>query len=457
MATNGRVAVVGGGITGLAAAYELTRWRAHVALFEASDRLGGKILSTPFAGRIVDEAADAFLARVPWAVELCDELGLRADLVSPAQLAAYVWWDGALRRLPAGLVLGVPTDLDALAASGIVSPAGVQRAEADLDVVDDERHEDESVGSLVRRRLGDEVMDRLVDPLLGGINAGNADHLSLAAGAPQLAAAAAEARGGSLIAALRSPRTPPNDGPVFFTLPGGVGGLVDALGARIGSAGASVALGHEVGAIARDGNGWAVDGEPFDAAVLATPAPAAATLLAPIAPAASDVLRGIAYASVVLVTLAYPADAVDRPLDASGFLVPRGSGLLLTACSWATSKWSHLDRGDGTVVVRASAGRIDDERARTLDDGSVVRRLASELANTMGIRRDPTGVRVSRWPRSLPQYAPGHLDRVAAVDRAVAEAAPGLAVAGAALRGLGVAACINQGREAARRVLSHLG
>lgn len=457
-----KLAVVGGGIAGLAAAYELTRRApgADVVLFEADGRLGGKVLTTPFAGRMVDEAADAFLARVPWAVELCTELGLAGELVSPAEGAAYVWSRGALRRLPDGLVLGVPTDLEALARSGIVSDAGLRRAAADLELVAPAPGGDESVGALIRRRLGEEVLTRLVDPLLGGINAGDADNLSLAAGAAQLQAASASAGDGSLIAALRAQRdaaaSAPSS-PVFYSLRGGLGRLVERLAEEIS---ADVRLHSAARVLERRRGGWLLDpttDETFHGVVLATPAFVTAPLLHGPAPESAELVSAVDYSSVALVTIAWPAAAVDRPLDASGFLVPRTEGLLVTGCSWATSKWAHLadPSPDGAeIVIRASVGRAGEDHAVRLANDILVRRVLDDLAVTMGVHAEPVEVRISRWPRAFPQYPAGHLDHVAAIDRALAASAPGVVVAGAAYRGLGVPACINQGRDAAARLLA---
>jgi len=454
------VLVAGAGISGLAAAHELHRSGAKVIVAEADDRAGGKILTTPFAGLALDAGPDSFLARVPWGRELCEELGLADELVAPAQRSAYVYLDGELQRLPVGLVLGVPTDLDVLAESGLISPAGVARAAQDLEMADNRPDGDESVGSLIRRRLGDEVLERLVDPLLGGVNAGNSDDLSLEVGAAQLAAAAKHSP--SLIRGLRAMRdanpTDP-DAPVFHSVPGGIGRLVDRLIERL-PAGA-VRLGTRVVALQPldDGNGrWRVQLDPgppvdVDGIVLATPAPISGRLLADTAPGPGAALAEFDYASVVLVSLAYSIDDVGRPLDASGFLVPRTEGLLLTACSWASSKFEHLAR-PGTVVLRASAGRSDDQRAMTMDDTELLTRLRADLATTMGIEAEPTEVRISPWAESLPQFRPGHLDRVDAIEAALRADAPGVVLAGAAYRGVGLPSCIHQARTAARRLLT---
>ena len=434
-----RYTVVGGGISGLAAAYELRGLapEAEIVVLEATDRFGGKVQTTDFAGRAIDTAADAFLARVPWGVELCRELKLEGQLVSPAEQSAFVWFDGELRRLPAGLVLGVPTDFDALQASGIV-PDRITVHPAEAPLAPDE---DIAVGALIRGQLGDAVFERLVDPLLGGINAGDGDRLSTRAAAPQLADAASRDR--DLVAALRAAQPSAAPGPVFYSPVGGMGAIVDALVGSLTTGGVELRANAPVDDLA------SVDA---DATVVAVPAFAASELLRSVAPKASELLADIDYASVALVTLAYPNEGITRPLDASGFLVPRTEGLLMTATSWSSSKWAHLADG-ATTLLRVSTGRLGDDRPAALDDDALVRALLPEIEQTSGLRGEPLEVAVHRWPRSFPQYAPGHLDRVDDIDRALSAAAPHVALAGAAMRGLGVPACIRQGREAARALV----
>ncbi|MCD9624794.1 protoporphyrinogen oxidase [Rhabdothermincola salaria] len=469
-----RVVVVGAGITGLTAAFTImTRTpQVDVTVLEAADRVGGKVLTTPFAGRPVDCGADAFLARVPEAIELCEELGLDTVLTSPARRSALVYSGGALRRLPEGLVLGVPTDLDALAGSGIVSPDAVVRASADVDTTewlpgepsgDPLADGDESVGTLVRRRLGDEVFERLVAPLLSGVNAGDADHLSVAAGAAQIGAAAR--RHPSLVVGLRQQTADARaagadpEAPVFRGIPVGTQTLTDLLLARLVAGGASVHLSSAVTALDHrltDGgarSGWTLRTEhgvvDADAVVLAVPAPVAARVLHDHAADAAAGLAELEYASVAMVTLAVPLDRIERDLDASGFLVARGEGLAaLTACSWASSKWAHLADPD-VAVLRVSAGRHGDTGALELDDPELVRVLTGDLAATMGVDGPPVAARVTRWPDGLPQFRPGHLGRVAAWRDEVADRAPGVVLAGASYDGLGLPACIRQGRVAA--------
>jgi protoporphyrinogen/coproporphyrinogen III oxidase len=457
------IAVVGGGISGLAAAWAGMQQGADVVVLEAAGAPGGKLRTSPVAGIEIDEGADAFLARVPEAVRLCRELGLADDLVSPATGTAYVWIDGALRRLPTEQLLGVPTDLDAVAASGILTAAGVERVRADLTAPNDAPTGDEAIGGLVRRRLGDEVLDRLVAPLLGGIWAGDCDLLSLRVAAANLAEA--RDRDPSLIrgaAALRAEAIERGvaDSPVFLAPGGGVARLVDALAERLGE---RLRCGAPVSGLEPDGAGWRVatgDGDRpgphrhppvlADRVVLATPAYVTARLLAGLVPEVAAFLSGIDYASVVLTVLVVPREGIDHPLDGSGFLVPQSSGRLLTACSWMTSKWAHLSVDPSTVILRPSAGRAGDERALAATDEELVAALADDLRDTMGLHARPTAVRVTRWERSFPQPRPGHLDAVARAERALAERAPGLTMAGAWELGVGIPACIRAADRAVR-------
>jgi oxygen-dependent protoporphyrinogen oxidase len=452
-----RAVVVGGGIAGLAAAHDLTRYGARVTVCEAGERLGGKVRTEDFAGRALDLGADSVLARRPEAVALCRELGLGDELVAPATGTAYLWSRGQLRRLPPGLVLGVPTRLGALARSQVLSPLGLARAAIEPLLPGRSLAGDEALGRLVRRRLGGEVHDRLVAPLLGGINAGDIDGLSIEVVAPSVAAAARSQRSVVLGALAASTNVADPAAPVFLTLPGGLGRMVDAVVEHLVGSGSEVRTDEPVTELERrDGAGYVVRTRSVpiaaDAVVVAAPAPVAARLLAPHAPIAAAVLAGIEYASVALVALAFPAAAIPCPLDGSGFLVARGEGRLVTACSWSSSKWAHL-AGDGTVVLRVSAGRAGDERAAALDDDALISRIRLELGLALGIKAPPSEVRVARWQGAFPQHAPGHLDRMAAAHAEVARRLPGVALAGAAVAGVGIPACIASGQEAAVRVI----
>jgi oxygen-dependent protoporphyrinogen oxidase len=458
-----RLVVVGGGVTGLAAAWEASADPAvQVTVLESDERLGGKVRTSAIelddgTELVIDEAADAFLARVPDAVALCGELGLTDELTQPAIGRAKVFVDGELRFLPERTVLGVPLDMDALAAAGLLSEAGVAAAADELDRDDPADDHDVAIGPFLAERYGPELVDRIVGPLIGGINAGDIDELSLRAVTPQLADAAAE--GASLSRALqrRQPAVA-DDRPVFHGLLGGTGRLVDALSEALEDRGVTLRTGTPVAALDRADSSWTVrleDGSTLaaDAVLLATPAPAAGRLVAPHCQDAAAELGSIHHSSVTLVTLVYDAADVTVPLDASGFLVPRSAGLVLTAASFGSSKWAHWDDGRH-VVLRVSAGRTGDERQAEMDDDELVAALRADLATTMGLDATPVGVRVSRWPLGFAQYTVGHLERVERIEQALERDCPTLAVTGAAYRGLGLPACIRQGRESAAQLVA---
>ena len=436
------VVVVGGGITGLATAHYLrSRHGLDATVLEASDRAGGKIRTDELAGVPVEAGPDTFLGRVPWAADLCRELGLGEALIEPATSSAFVWARGRLRPLPPGLVLGVPTGLPQLARSGLVSPAGMARAALDVVLPRRPHGDDPSIAEVIGSRLGAEVVDHLVEPLLGGINAGRADRLSLAATAPQLAEAARDHR--SLLLGLRAPAS---GGPLFQSVRGGLQRLVERLVADV-----DVRTGTTVDAIEPAGHGrWKVAGMLADAVVVTVPAFAAAPLVQSVSPVAAAELRAIEYASVAVVTLGYAPSTLPALPAGSGFLVPRTEHRLMTACTFLSSKWPAL-ASSGLVLLRASAGRLGDERARELGDRELVDRLHREVKEALGPTRAPVTTRVDRWARGFPQYEPGHLARVGRIEAAL-EAWPGLTVAGSAYRGLGLAACVRQAGEAADRI-----
>jgi protoporphyrinogen/coproporphyrinogen III oxidase len=486
-ARDATVAVVGGGIAGLSAAWAITSVspRTHVIVLESDGRLGGKLQTGTIGGRAVELGPDAFLARRPEAVNLCRELGLGDELVSPGSRRAYVWARGKLRRLPAGLALGVPTRLGPLARSGILSPWGVGRAALDPLRWRSPRggqaraHGDRPVAAITRRDLGHEVTARLVDPLIGGIHAGDTTQMSTAAVFPALLDAAE--RGGSLMRALRAvtPAPPASTGPgahpdgdppVFHTVRGGLSRLVDGLGDALGARGVDVRLDARVEHLERHAgedrdtplqNGaarWTLHSAPgpveADALIIATPATAASALLEPVDHAIAAMLGAIAYAEVTLVTLRLRAEDVGNPLEGTGFLVPASSGSLITACTWLTSKWPELRR-NGDVLLRASTGRFGDDRAARLCDEELIGRVLDELGPMLGLRGAPIDVVVTRWTEAFPQYGVGHLERVAAIEEAAGRL-PALALAGAAYRGVGIPACIASGQRAADAVLAQL-
>jgi protoporphyrinogen/coproporphyrinogen III oxidase len=449
------VAVLGGGIAGLAAAHALAG-DARVTVLEADRRFGGKVRSERIAGAVVDVGAESLLARVPAAIELCSELGLEDELVAPGATATAVWARGSLRKLPGNVLGGLPDGVAPLLRAGILSPLGVARAALDLALPATRLDGDVSVGELVGGRLGRQALERLVDPLLGTIYAADSEELSLRATAPQLERLAREHR--SLIRGLRAAEPAPTGGPLFLGLAGGLERIVARLCERLGDA--ELRCGVEVTRLDRADDGrYRLSGigfEPLlvDGVVIATPADSAARILSSASATAAAMLRSIRYSSTVVVTLRYPPGASSQPPAGAGFLVPRSEGRLLGACTWLSAKWPHL-AADGETWLRCSVARRQAAGAIGLDDATLVQRVAAELRAATGLRGEPADSRVTRWERSLPRYEPGHLERVARIEEELA-GLRGVALAGAAYRGIGVPQCVAQGRAAAAQTLAAL-
>lgn len=447
------VAIIGGGIAGLCAAYDLHKAGCEVSVYEASDRFGGKIISSPVGDRLVDAGPDTFLARAPEGKQLCDDLGLISELTSPiSPVPAYFHRDGKLFPLPSGTVLGVPTDLDALAQSGLISADGVSRAAEDLELPSTTIGDDVSVGAYFRARLGDEVTNRLVDPMIGGINASDIDRLSLRSASPMLWKVATTHR--SIIRGLQEARagvgatlgSAKNDEPVFYGLPGGIYRIVVRLLEEL--SGANLNLNTAVTDLS------SIDADHI---IINTPAPAAAKLLHDVSPGTAEILAEIEYASVAQVTLEYNKSAVDPVLDASGILFPRIDGNVITASTWFSTKWAHYASGPGkdeTVLLRLTSGRAGDTRAMQLDDETLVNRLTNDLRSVIDITEDPLNTRVFRHRDSLPQYVPGHEDKINTALATLAKDARKVQLVGAAYRGIGLPACIGIGRDAAANILA---
>jgi oxygen-dependent protoporphyrinogen oxidase len=451
------VVVIGAGIAGLAAAHALANADdVRVTVLEAAPVVGGKLRVSQIAGLSVDEGAEQVLVRPADGLDLIRAVGLGDEIVHPATTGAGLWTRGRLRPLPGGTVLGVPADPLAVARAGVLSPGGLARAAADAVLPRTPVGADISVGAYVRARVGREVVDRLVDPLLGGVYAGQADELSLAATVPQLDAHIRRHR--TLLGAARAARTTTaaDGGPIFATVRGGLGRLPEAV---VASMPATVRTSATVRGLARSARGYRVIvgdtrvGEEMeaDAVILAVPARRAARLLSGVAPAAAGVVGVLDYASVAVVTLAYRR--VDVPaLHGTGFLVPAVERRVTKAVTYTSAKWSHLNDVD-VVVFRGSVGRYGDAQVLQRDDADLVTAVAADLAAATGLTAAPVASRVSRWGGGLPQYAPGHLNRV----RLIRSALPArLVVCGAAYDGVGIPACVRSGREAATAVLDVL-
>jgi oxygen-dependent protoporphyrinogen oxidase len=413
---------------------------------------------------MVDTGPDGFLGRRPEAVDLCHEIGLGDALVPIGGRGAGVWARGKIRPLPEGLALGIPIRFWPVARSGILGWRGnVALARDALLPRPDVRGPigDRSIGPLVSRKLGQRVTDRLVDPLIGGIHAGSVDDMSAAATYPPLLAAAQ--RRGSLMRALRAEVPPPttDGGPLFWAVEGGMSALVEKLRGALAARGVEFRCGAPVDRLARQGERWEVRSGDVQhdahAVVLALPAPVACRLLRPHDDEAAGLLANIVYSSVTLVTFRVRTGALAGPLLGTGFLVPRRSppargheAWAVTACTYLSQKWPQL-ASEGEVLLRASLGRTADQRADAWSDAQVVERAWSELGLLMGLSDDPLESMVARWPRAFPQYRVHHLMRTAGIEAAMARLG-GIAVAGAAYRGVGIPACIASGRAAAQAV-----
>jgi protoporphyrinogen/coproporphyrinogen III oxidase len=473
------VVVVGGGISGLAAAWELTGGESgpndtmpRVEIIEASDRVGGSLATTTFAERTIDLGADGFLARRPEATQLVRELGLEDELEPINASGASIWLHGARHELPQGLVLGVPTNLPALLHFDGLSWRAKWAARRDYYFP---KHlkvgSDASIGDIVRAKLGREISYQLIEPMIGGIQAGRIDELSAKSVFPALLEAAQ--KGGSLMKALRpSGQVNPgpaskatDDAPVFYSLTRGVGSLPDELARQLEERGVVLRRGVPVTALRRTPAAaypWEVDTwhttTPANAIVLATPAPIAGALLGSHDRAIEE-LRQIESAGAAIITFAMPRDEIEVLETGTGLLVPlhtrwHGEGsMMVTAITLLDRKWPGRAR-ETDVVLRAHVGRIDDTRWMEMSDEELVHRVSDELSVLLPRFGAPSDSLVQRWSNGLPQY---HVSHELRVERARATSARlSVALCGNAYDGVGVPASIGSGRRAARDILAQL-
>ena len=461
-----RFVVVGGGITGLAAAWELTRLLpgAQITLLDAADRPGGKLRREPVAGVPLDVGAESLLARRPEALDLAGELGLADQVVHPATASASIWSRSQLHPMPTGTLMGIPSPPSS--ALGILTAEEVARASAE-EAADRAVGDDVSLGGFVADRLGEAVVDRLVEPLLGGVYAGRSRSLSLRACLPQVFEGVR--RGVSLTTLARasaqaSAQSSAAGTPVFAGVDGGVGRLAEVLTERLRAGGVQIHSRTIARELHRTPSGWSVVVGPrpapeafaADAVLLAVPAAPAARLLAPHHRGTATALAEVDYASMAIVTLAVAPEEGLR-LPGSGFLVPPVDGRTIKAATFTSSKWAWADRSvDGLAFLRASVGRAGETFNLQRPDEELVRVAVAEVSEALG-HPLPRLVdsHVQRWGGALPQYTVGHVDRVSRI-RAGTQALPGLELAGAAYEGVGVPACIAGGRTAARALATHL-
>lgn len=461
MTATRHVVIVGAGIAGLAAAHRLAHHTdLRVTLLERDGRLGGKIRTERVDGFVIEGGPDAFLSWKPRGKALCDELGLPTVGSNERARRAFIARAGRLHPLPDGIAGVIPRRFVPTLRSPILSPLGKARLLMEWAIPARGDEPEQSLGSFVRRRTGRETWERIVEPLVTGVYAGDGDRLAVRSTFPMLLDA--ERDHGSLVragmAARKAGKQPP-PGPMFLTTADGLGAMVDAL-ARGLDGRVDVRTGTGVAGLARHDDGWHVmlaGGEQIaaDGVVMAAPARDAASLLAPVDGELATALGGVASVSVATVSVVYPADAVTRPIDGHGYVNPRIEGSPLVACSITSTKFPVRAR-PGWVLVRAHIGRVGEQDPTQLDDAHLVQIVQRELNHTLGVTASPTIARTYRWPHAIPQYDIGHQSRVARIRERVA-ALPGLAVAGATYRGVGIPDCISSGDEAADAIRAMLG
>jgi protoporphyrinogen/coproporphyrinogen III oxidase len=441
------VVVVGGGIAGLSAAYELQRRGVRVRLLEAAQRLGGVILTERFDGWVVDAGPDSLLVQKPAAVALCRELGIDDRLVPTLEpRAAYVLRDGRLHQIPEGSFLGFPINATALAKSSLFTWGGKLRMAGEVVIPRGPGDVDESIAAFVRRRFGAEAADYLAEPLLAGIHAGDAERLSVRALFPRLVHA--EQQTGSVIRSLRALRLQPSPQGAFVSLPGGVAELVDAVAGALNPG--TVALTARVTHLRRTAAfGIDTDAGAFHAraVVLAVPAYTTGKLLRGLDTTLAVLCDTVPYASTATVAFGYQRDQIRHPMRGSGFVVPRLERNPLLAATWVTSKWPGR-APDGCALVRAFLGGGRDPQRLDMTDDELVRSAREALEGVLGIDDAPIFARLFRWPRQAPQYDVGHLDRLAAIEQRMLSI-PGVFITGSGFRAVGIPDCIADARQVA--------
>ncbi len=461
-----RIAIIGGGISGLSAAYHLEKAREDGAsieytLFESSNRLGGSLCSERVEGCLVEAGPDSFLTEKPWAATLCKELGLGDQIIgsNDAQRKTYIVVDGKLIAMPDGLMFMVPTKVVPTALSPLFSWSTKLRMAQELLHPPRPMTDDETVGELVERHFGSEVVDRLADPLLSGVYGGDAHRLSARAVLPRFVEM--EEKYGSLSRAMLAAhkkmaavaRKQPAR-PLFSSLKDGMQQLVDAITSRLDPG--SIRLRTRVRSVYRSNGGWRVaiemaGDEYYDAVVLATPANMAGVLLEAVdAELAADLL-GITYSSSVTVTLGYYLEQLKHLPPGFGFLVPRSEGTRMLACTFVHNKFPHRAPAK-KGILRCFLGGARDEAILSLSDEEIVQTVRSELSKIVKLSERPIFSRVYRWRGAMAQYEAGHIARVERIEKRVSDIA-GLAIAGNAFHGIGVPDCVRSGQEAAAVIL----
>jgi oxygen-dependent protoporphyrinogen oxidase len=482
-----RVAVLGGGITGLSAAFylgKLARERGEaidITVIEGSERLGGQINTLRKDGFVIERGPDSFLARKLPMIELAKDLGLEGELTgtNPAAKKTYISLDGKLHPMPEGMILGIPTEADKFMKTELVSEEGKRRAFEELDIPSEAPEGDESVGAFLERRMGREMVERIFEPLLAGIHAGDLYRLGLQATFPQFKKMISEQ--GSLIEGTRETQraaksrteayatagsgTAENLLPasVFMTFRGGLSSVIEALESRLRADGCHIRMGEQVEYIKKTSEELSEGKETYllhlsddtkleaDNVIFTLPAYATAELLAP----HTDVtaLTNVRYVSVANVVLGYDEARFNHNLDGSGFLVPRGEHRHITASTWTSSKWLHT-APQGKRLIRCYVGRAGDEKGVELSDAVLAAVVQRDLYDLMGLTAIPEFVEITRLRHSMPQYPIGHVEATASFREQLSKQLPGVFVTGAAFEGVGLPDCVAKGKQTAEALLA---
>ena len=456
-----RVAVIGGGISGLAAAHRLIELdpSCDLTLWEAGSRLGGVLSTVHRRGFEVEQSADNFITTIPWAVDLCKRLGLTDQLVqtNPANRRAYVVRRGRLYTLPDGFLMMAPTRLWPLAVTPILSPRGKLRAAIEYFIPPRQDQGDESMAEFVRRRLGRQVFDRLVEPLVSAVYAADMEKLSLLATLPRFREM--ELEHGSLIRAMRQQMKARRHAKtesgarysMFVTLRDGLSSLVEAIAARLPEG--AVRLDAPIERIERSGDGWKLSpAEEFDAVIVATPSGTAARLFRPIDAELAEQVGSIEHSGTAVISLGYDRDQVGHPLSGAGAVVPAIENSPILACSFSSQKYSHR-APEGKVLLRVFVGGTRRPDLPVMEDEKLLPLVTEHLAKLLGAHGQPCFCDIAHWPGTMPQYHVGHNELVGRIEARVAKL-PALELCGNAYHGVGIPDCIHGGEQAAQRLLS---
>ncbi|GKS57624.1 protoporphyrinogen oxidase [Nitrospira sp.] len=469
------VVVVGGGIAGLAAALELSELASQQQrpltchVLEAGPTWGGKIVTHRVHECVIEAGPDSFLSQKPWALDLCRRLGLSDQLINTneAHRKAFVYSEGQLRELPEGMVVITPSNVGPFLRSGLLSWPGLIRMGLEYILPPKEPADEESLAGFFKRRFGREATARLIEPLMAGIYAGDAEQMSLQATFPRFMEL--ERKQGSVIRGLlaagrHAASEPPSGYSLFVTLKNGLQDLVDAVVSKLETAGVHLRTGCSVESLrvrSREVGRWVYDVTlsdstacTADAVVLATPAFAAAELVRPLSPSAAGLLEQISYASTATISLLYREADVRGAIAGFGFVVPRAEHRSLLAATWTSLKWGHRAQ-EGKALVRCYVGGVGREAILAQSDDTLVTMVREELRSLSGLRAVPEYVEVNRWERAMPQYTVGHLRRLTEIDTALSRF-PGLFLTGSAYRGVGIPDCIRDGQETAAKTLAVL-